>query len=156
MEQPDNAKKYLIKELPPQAYLAEATVVTVRQGYLHAEEDSELKVVERIEPGEFWFIGKTIVGGNRQKSKIQITKEIFDILFALTEGKRILKKTYEFKDGESSVRLDDFLQETSLGKIKIMEVDDPDQRKPLFEEAGMIDVVDVSSDPRYLNQNLAN
>lgn len=163
MKSIDNAKKYLLTELPSADYLAKATLKTVRQGYLRKEGACEAKVVEYKEKDEYSVIVKSSESAGREVSKLLISKEIFELLFQGSADQRISKKRYELKDGDFILRFDDFIEDTKLGKIKMLEVDvAPGVAGRKAEDYSFPDEPwaqgrkDVSDDPAYLNRNLAN
>lgn len=83
-------RKFLVKKAPE--ILPARSFETITQGYLHIDDNSEIRLRQK---GKEHFqtikIGK---GKNRKEIEITLTKEQFDVLWPLTERKRVIKTRY--------------------------------------------------------------
>ena len=164
MKKEDNAKKFVLKYFPSKKILQYSNIQTIKQGFLRVTKNIEVKVVEKKEQNEYWIICKSnIAGKGRSVEKIKINKPIFDFLFATTKGQRIIKERFTIVDGDYELRFDKFINKTKQGKIWMLELDKittnnhKDQSRYLFpnNEKWTNELLDVSDDEKYLNQNLA-
>ncbi len=153
---PDNARKFLLQGFPDAAYLAEATKIrTGSHGWLRKGE-REMKVSGYEEAGEYFLTEKVPDADGRNKGRSDISQEVFDMLFGLTDGARIRKACHMFDEDGLALRFDDFLDPTAMGMIRMLEVDGSRAAEwQLPDEAWARGAVEVTHDPRYLNQNLA-
>ncbi len=157
MKTNDNAKKFVLASLPGAEYLSSAVIRVVRVGYLQTTPESEVKILGYDELNEYFLTQKKKgLSSGREKSREPISKEVFEMLYPLTEGKRVHKKCYIFDQEKFKLRFDDFLDQTTLGKIQMLEVEGLEGEEYAFpKETWTEGIIDVTDDPKYLNQNLA-
>ena len=143
-------KKFLLRKLPDGI----AKGIKIRQGYLSVG-DPEVRVREK---GERYFLTKK--GGEgfvRQEEEHEITKEVFEILWLLTENARIEKTRYEIVAADGLTWEIDKFQTAYNEGLFTAEVELPDESivpeiPPAIAEVIEIEVTD---DAMYKNKNLA-
>jgi len=124
------------------------------QGYLPG-----VKVRERLrreELGDEVRFLRTIKAG-RGVQRIEIeettTREVFDVLWPLTEGARVLKRRYTVEDAGLVWEIDEFLdRELVLAEVELPSADVqppiPRWLEPVLDR-------EVTTEDRYVNLNLA-
>lgn len=142
-------KKFLLRNLPNGI----TKPTKIRQGYLSVG-NPEARV--RAKGAKFFLTRKGGAGFVRQEEEYEISKEIFEILWSLTESARIEKTRYEIVGEDGLIwEIDEF--QTSLTGLLLAEVELPDESvipeiPPAIAAAIESDVTD---DEAYKNKNLA-
>ncbi len=143
-------KKFLLRSLPTGA----ANVTKIRQGYLSVG-DPEVRV--RAKGEKFFLTGKSGAGFVRQEQEYEISKEIFNLLWALTGNARIEKTRYEIvADDGLKWEIDEF-QISRIERLFLAEVELPNESvvpEIPFVIAAVIER-DVTDEEAYKNKNLA-
>ena len=143
-------KKFLLRSLPTGA----ANGTKIRQGYLSVG-DPEVRV--RAKGERFFLTRKSGAGFVRQEEEYKITKEIFDILWSLTENARIEKTRYEIvADDGLKWEIDEF-QISRIERLFLAEVELLNESvvpEIPFVIAEVIEK-DVTDEEAYKNKNLA-
>ncbi len=164
----DNGRKFVIRELPGDAYLTGCAPRILHQGYLRIDLENEMKVVEKVlgfaadSRVEHWVVLKTSSLAGREAEKKALDKAMFDFLFRGTVGQQTHKIRYEITEGDYVLYFDKFVQPTKKGELFMFEVDVVDGSTAKLEdyvfpaEAWAEGRIEVSNNPSYLNQNLAN
>jgi adenylate cyclase len=144
----ERERKYLVAEMPPLPPSGDS----LRQGYVAT--DGEVAVRVRESNAEHRTL--TIKGGRgavRTELEWPITREQFDALWALTDGRRIEKTRYRLPLGEHVAELDVFAG--TLAGLVLVEVEfDSDAAMARFEPPRWFGD-DVTDDRRYTNAALA-
>jgi CYTH domain-containing protein len=143
-------KKFLLRSLPTGA----ANGTKIRQGYLSVG-DPEVRV--RAKGKRFFLTGKSGAGFVRQEQEYEISKEIFDILWALTGNARIEKTRYEIvADDELKWEIDEF-QISRIERLFLAEVELPNELVVPEIPPAIAEVIerDVTDEEAYKNKNLA-
>jgi CYTH domain-containing protein len=143
-------KKFLLKSLPEGI----GQGIKILQGYLSVG-DPEVRV--RSKDDRFFLTRKGGEGFVREEEEYEISRQIFEILWPLTENARIEKTRYEIivEDG-LTWEIDEFHSAQTEG-LFLAEIELPDESaKPLIPSniAAVIEK-DVTDDPVYKNKNLA-
>lgn len=86
-------RKFLVNGLPSIKEI-KAPALNVEQGYLSIQPYYEVRISNRLK-----LTRKIGEGLSRQEDQIDISKEIFDMLWPLTEGKRIYKNRFFYDAG---------------------------------------------------------
>jgi CYTH domain-containing protein/CHAD domain-containing protein len=142
-------RKYLLRGLPDAARLAPSSELV--QGYLPGDRLRERLRREAGPEGErFWRTVKLGKGVTRTEVEEPTTREIFEAMWPLTEGKRLRKRRYRKDRWE----IDEFLdRDLVLAEIELASEDEPvaipDWLAPWVER-------EVTGEPTYLNLNLAS
>lgn len=143
-------KKFLLRSLPTGA----ANGTKIRQGYLSVG-SPEVRV--RAKGEKFFLTGKSGAGFVRQEQEYEISKDVFDILWALTGNARIEKTRYEIvADDGLKWEIDEF-QISRIERLFLAEVELPNESvvpeiPPVISEVIERDVTDEEA---YKNKNLA-
>jgi len=143
-------RKFLIASLPPD--LDKFPKKEISQGYLAITPDgTEVRLREK--GNKYYQTIKTAGGKIRGETEIEITKEQFQSLWPMTEGKRVEKTRYEIPYQNSLIELDVYAG--SLKGLLTAEVE-------FKTEKGSNEFTppdwfgkEVTEDKRYKNQNLA-
>jgi len=144
-------RKFLVWEVPADLDSHPATLI--HQGYLAIDPDgSEVRVRRRGE--RRYLTCKRGHGLVRDEAEIEITEPQFDVLWPLTDGRRIEKTRYEIGAGESRViELD--VYRGGLEGLVVAEIEFPGPADADAFDAPVWFGPDVTSDDRYKNQRLA-
>jgi CYTH domain-containing protein len=141
-------RKFLVASKP--AGLGEGT--PIRQGYLPLDiEDVELRVRAK---GEARVV--TVKGGHgqsRDEQEGEIGSAAFEVLWPLTEGRRIEKTRYEIEHGELTIELDEYGGDLEGLLVAEIEFDSADEAER-FEPPGWLGR-ELTGDERYSNAALA-
>ena len=143
-------KKFLLRSLPTGA----ANGTKIRQGYLSVG-SPEVRV--RAKGEKFFLTGKSGAGFVRQEQEYEISKEIFDILWALTGNARIEKTRYEIvADDGLKWEIDEF-QISRIERLFLAEVELPNESVVPEIPPAIAEVIerDVTDEEAYKNKNLA-
>ncbi len=143
-------RKFLLRGLP--AGIAEG--IKIRQGYLSVGEP-EVRV--RAKGEKFFLTGKSGAGFVRQEEEHEISKEVFEMLWSLTENARIEKTRYEIPGQDGLIWEIDEFQTRSTEGLFLAEVELPDESVVPEIPPGIAQVIesDVTNDEMYKNKNLA-
>lgn len=111
-------RKFLLDELP--AATADVEPTRIDQGYLAVTDDLEVRV--RARAGDHLLTVKGGRGAVRTEVTLPVSREQFDDLWALTEGRRISKQRWVLPyDSQAEVEVDCF--EAGLDGLLIAEVE---------------------------------
>jgi len=145
-------RKYLLSELPSAS--ADARSVEVEQGWLPGTRLLErLRRVCSAEKETYFRTVKLGTGLVRTEIEEETTKEVFDQLWPLTEGKRVRKRRYYVPDDGAIWELDEFVdRELVLAEIELPSAD-TEVRLPEWLQPVL--VREVTGEPEYANVNLA-
>lgn len=143
-------KKFLLKSIP--AGIGKGTKIL--QGYLSSGHP-EVRVRAK---GEKFFLTRKGSGDFvREEEEYEISKEIFEILWSLTENARIEKTRYEISGGDGLIwEIDEFHSPQTEG-LFLAEVELPDENLTPQIPPEIAEVIerDVTLDSLYKNKNLA-
>lgn len=144
-------RKFLVRRLPPN--LSEFTHVEMSQGYL-AIAPGGVQVRLRKAGEQLSLTFKRNWGSGREEREIQISAEQFDVLWPATAEKRLTKTRYDVPLGDRVVEIDIY-GDRNAGLV-VAEVEFEDEKAAReFQPPDWLGE-DVSGDPRYSNQLLAN
>jgi adenylate cyclase len=144
-------RKFLVWEVP--ADLDSHPATAIHQGYLAIDPDgSEVRVRRRGE--RRYLTTKRGHGLVRDEAEIEITEAQFDVLWPLTDGRRIEKTRYVISAAENLViELD--VYGGGLKGLVVAEIEFPGPTDADAFDAPAWFGPDVTSDDRYKNQRLA-
>ena len=153
-------KKYVIMDNRSLAAIKAAAteVVELAQGYLAIDEHTEVRVRRKDNDGQTTFV-QTVKGGSglvRDEVEFALTEKQFSALWPITQGRRIEKTRYQVPiDGDMMAEVD--IYHGALSGHATVEVECPNEETAsnfsLPSYFGK--VVDVTTDQRYKNQQLA-
>jgi adenylate cyclase len=142
-------RKFLVKQLPDNLQQYPSTQIT--QGYLAITEDGT-EVRLRKKGDRYFQTVKSGFGLQRGETEIEISKDQFEKLWSMTEGKRIEKLRFEIDYLGIKVELD--IYSGSLEGLIVAEVEFPsiEQAKSFVPPSCF--GREVTEDERYKNRNL--
>jgi adenylate cyclase len=141
-------RKFLVSE-PPDLGGTESD--EIHQGYLAIGSDGEVRLRRRGE--KLVLTAKRGSGIARDEAEIQLEEADFDVLWPLTEGRRLRKRRHVIPYGDLDIELD--VYEGDLEGLLVAEIEFPSE-----DEARALEPPDwlgeeVTGDERYLNETLA-
>jgi adenylate cyclase len=124
----------------------------ISQGYLAIGEAGEEVRLRRI-GGEAYLTVKRGLGEVRDEEEVGLDRSQFDVLWPLTEGRRVTKTRYWIPAGESELELD--VYEGELAGLVTAEVEfDSEASADAFQPPDWLGQ-EVTEDDRYKNESLA-
>ncbi|MBX3246870.1 MAG: CHAD domain-containing protein [Myxococcales bacterium] len=152
VRQTETERKYLLRTLPPEARRHPCKELS--QGYLPGEKLQER--VRREERGrEVRYLRTLKAGRGVQRIEVEeaTTAEVFDVLWTLTEGRRVIKRRYRVEEGGLVWEIDEFLDRALvLAEVELPASDVqppiPSWLRPHLER-------EVTGEDAYVNLNLA-
>jgi CHAD domain-containing protein/CYTH domain-containing protein len=145
-------RKYLLSGMPPS--LEGQPFREIEQGYIPGERLHER--VRRVrKDGSEWYVRTVKVGSGIRRIELQedTDRETFEVLWPLTEGRRVTKRRYRVPEGGLTWEVDEFTDR----ELVLAEVELPSEDvKPRLPEWIAAHVVrEVTGESEYLNMNLA-
>ncbi len=145
-------RKFLLSALPPACEGREA--VEIDQGYLPGERLIERIRRKRTPEGET-YVRTVKLGEGMVRIEVEeaCTADVFQKLWSLTEGRRVQKRRYAIPDGSLVWEIDEFLDRA----LWLAEVELPTEDTEAALPGWLAPYVEreVTSDPEYVNANLA-
>jgi CYTH domain-containing protein len=144
-------KKFLLRTLP--TGITKGTKIL--QGYFSVG-NPEVRV--RAKGEKFFLTRKGGEGFVREEEEYEISKEVFEILWSLTENARIEKTRYEIIGEDGLIWEIDEFQTTLTEGLFLAEVELPDESVVPEIPPSIAEVIerDVTTDGMYKNKNLAS
>ena len=144
-------KKFLLKEMPED--LKQYPNNEIYQGYIVITDD-DIEVRVRKKGRKYSQTIKKGWGLERSETEIELDEKQFEILWPLTEGKRVEKTRYEIGYGDKIIELDIYrgkLEGLITAEIEFKSVDESKEfiTPDWFGE-------EITNDERYKNKNLAS
>jgi CHAD domain-containing protein/CYTH domain-containing protein len=145
-------RKYLLSGMPPS--LEGQPFREIEQGYIPGERLHER--VRRVrKDGSEWYVRTVKVGSGIRRIELQedTDRETFEVLWPLTEGRRVTKRRYRVPEGGLTWEVDEFTDRD----LVLAEIELPSEEvKPRLPEWIAPYVVrEVTGESEYLNMNLA-
>ncbi|MDJ0520856.1 MAG: hypothetical protein QNJ90_02145 [Planctomycetota bacterium] len=145
-------RKYLLARAPDLP--AGATATDIEQGYLPSEQMEER--VRRIQDADGVRYKRTIKLGSgirRLEIEEELEQHVFEVFWALTEGRRIRKRRHEVRHGDAVWEVDEFLdRDLWLAEIELPNAEHAFQVPGWLEAAGAREVTESGE---YANRRLA-
>jgi adenylate cyclase len=146
-------RKYLLRGMPkcptPEA------VLEIDQGYLPGVKVLERVRRERAATGVVRYFRTMKIGSGLVRTELEdeTDEQLFNHLWALTEGRRVKKRRHVVRHGEDRWEIDEFLdRELYLAELELASADEqieiPDWLKPVL-------VREVTDERAYTNRSLA-
>jgi CHAD domain-containing protein/CYTH domain-containing protein len=148
----EHERKYLLSAVPPRA--GEEPAVEIVQGWLPGSRLRErVRRVLRDGTERYFRAVKRGAGAVRVEAEEETTREVFETLWPLTEGRRVAKRRHRVRDGARLWEIDTFTDR----ELVIAEVELPAHVAEVAvpEWLGPFVLREVTGDPAYLNENLA-
>ena len=142
-------RKFLLDGLPPA--VRDVRGEPIRQGYLAVDGDTEVRV--RITPQAATLTIKSGRGGVRTEEELALDERRAEALWALTEGRRIVKTRRRVPGDGAEVEVDEY--GGTLAGLLVAEVEFDDQEASRAFEAPSWFARELTGDDRYSNRNLA-
>ena len=145
-------RKYLLSGMPPS--LEGQPFREIEQGYIPGERLHER--VRRVRKGGTeWYVRTVKVGSGIRRIELQedTDRETFEVLWPLTEGRRVIKRRYQVPEGGLTWEVDEFTDRD----LVLAEIELPSEEvKPRLPDWIAPYVVrEVTDESEYLNMNLA-
>lgn len=146
-------RKFLVHSIPEDLISYEA--IEINQGYLAIEPNgTEIRLRQK---DDSYFLtaksGASEEGLVRAEREIPLTRELFDVLWPATEGRRIEKTRYKIPAGQHTIELDVF--KGSLSGLILAEIEFPSVAESTAFKPPLWFGADVTADKAFKNQNLA-
>jgi len=142
-------RKFLILDLPRN--IKDYTSYEINQGYLVITDNIEFRL--RRKNVKYYQTIKTGQGLTRGEYEIELSSVQFDLLWPLTEGKRVEKTRYEIRDKSSIIELD--IYRGPLKGLITAEVEfNSKQASNKFQPPQWFGK-EITLDSRYKNKNLS-
>jgi len=123
----------------------------IEQGYLAVGADGEVRLHNKGE--RMLLTVKRGAGLSRGEAEVEITPEQFDVLWPLTEGRRLRKRRHVLPHDGLEIEVD--VYEGELEGLIVAEVEFGSEKEArAFEPPDWLGD-DVTGDERFLNENLA-
>jgi len=142
-------RKFLVKKLPVITENIDNHVI--QQGYIFISEKMEIRI-RKIGSIYFQTI-KTGEGLSRGEYEIELSSDQFDLLWPLTEGKRVEKTRFEIEYANLLIELD--IYSGNLEGLYTAEVEFPSETKSKKFNPPEWFGEEITFDSRYKNKNLA-
>ena len=142
-------RKFLVKKLP--AIPENIDNHVIQQGYIFISEKIEIRI-RKIGSIYFQTI-KTGEGLSRGEYEIELSSDQFDLLWPLTEGKRVEKTRFEIEYANLLIELD--IYSGNLEGLYTAEVEFPSETKSKKFTPPEWFGEEITLDSRYKNKNLA-
>ena len=141
-------RKFLVTE-PPN--LDDADSDEIDQGYLAIGEDGEVRLRRKGE--RLLLTAKRGAGISREEGEVELDRDGFDLLWPLTEGRRLHKRRHVLPYEGLEIEVDVYAGE--LDGLVIAEIEFGSQEEArAFQPPDWLGE-DVTGDPRFLNETLA-
>lgn len=145
-------RKFLLKEMP--AALRETASLEVRQGWLPGTVLQErLRCLAANGEARYYRTVKAGTGMERVEIEEETSPELFERLWPLTEGRRVVKRRYHRRDRGLTWEVDVFAdRELVLAEVELPAVTTPVELPKWLRDAV---VREVTGEAEYVNVNLA-
>lgn len=151
--------KFLVDELPADIDLENMPRIVLHQGYVVVNSDGAETRIRSFDNERFELTVKSAGMIQRSEQTIKLPREMFEVLWSQTVGKRVEKTRYNIPYGKHTIELD--VYEGHLTGLMTAEVEfsgrseDAEVKAQVFEPPTWFGR-NVSKDRRYKNQNLAH
>jgi len=145
-------ERKFLAEAPPD--LGGYACSEIEQGYLALagpERGAEVRLRKRGD--ELTLTVKSAGGQVREEEEIELDRDEFERLWALTEGRRLAKRRYLIPHGELTIELD--VYSGDLDGLRVAEVEFDDERAASEFEPPDWFGSEVTGKDEYLNETLA-
>lgn len=145
-------RKFLLRGLPPAAHAAPP--VEIQQGYLPGTRLVErLREVRRNGDARWWRTVKSGTGVSRLELEEETSREVFERVWPLTAGRRVVKRRYCVPSGNLTWEVDEFLDRD----LVLAEVELPAADSPVEPPEWLAPYIDreVTDEVEYTNLRLA-
>jgi adenylate cyclase len=141
-------RKFLVPETPD---LSGTDSDEIEQGYLAIGSDGEVRL--RRKGGRLLLTAKRGSGISRDEAEVELDREPFELLWPLTEGRRLHKRRHVIPHGDLRIEVDVYEGELEGLVVADIEFSSEDEARA-FQPPDWIGE-EVTGDERYLNETLA-
>jgi adenylate cyclase len=141
-------RKFLVPETPD---LSGTDSDEIEQGYLAIGSDGEVRL--RRKGGRLLLTAKRGSGISRDEAEVELDREPFELLWPLTEGRRLHKRRHVIPHGDLRIEVDVYEGELEGLVVAEIEFSSEDEARA-FQPPDWIGE-EVTGDERYLNETLA-
>lgn len=151
--------KFLVDELPSDLNLENVPHTVLRQGYVVVNSDGAETRIRSFDNERFELTVKSGDMVQRSEQTVKLPREMFEVMWHQTAGRRVEKTRYNIPYGKYTIELD--IYEGHLTGLITAEVEftgrpeEADVKASVFEPPVWFGR-DVSKDRRFKNQNLAH
>lgn len=150
MGQMEIERKFILARVPDDI-IADCAGEAIRQGYLLYDDGRELRIRQRGD--HYWMTVKQGQGLSRHEQECEIPEAQFNMLWPLTQGRRVEKIRYSVPVGKHQFEIDLF--SGALSGLIVLEVEFPNiEASQVFVEPDFI-AFEVTEDTAYKNAVLA-
>ena len=143
-------RKFLVLELP-RNLLQAAQPLAIRQGYLLAEPDRELRLREA--GTDLTLTKKFGQGLVREEQELSINRALFEFLWPMTQGRRLKKHRYCFELDQHLCELD--IYQGRLAGLCVLEVEFATEAQARAYEPPQFAARELTGATAFKNLNLA-
>jgi CHAD domain-containing protein/CYTH domain-containing protein len=145
-------RKYLLRTLPD--VVRETSPLQLRQGYLPGSLLLERVREVQSSNGATWYrTVKSGAGVSRIELEDETTREVFEAMWPLTDGRRVVKRRYRIPDGDLVWEIDEFTdRDLVLAEVELQSAD-AKVEPPAWLAPHVVG--EVTDDPAYTNFSLA-
>lgn len=145
-------RKYLLSHLPDPR--PQGDVMFIEQGYLPGQ-----RLIERLRRvttnnSVFWYRTVKVGSGiTRMELDEPTTREVFEAMWPLTEGRRVTKRRHEIRHGDMIWQIDEFTdRELVLAEVELTDAGEVPELPPWLASCFVREVTEESA---YVNAQLA-
>lgn len=144
-------RRFALDAPPPEEWLAGQPCTDIRQGYVLVENGNELRV--RDKGGRFLMTRKSGHGLIREEVEEEVSQAVFDLVWPLTQGRRVEKRRHHVRQGELQLEVDQYFG--ALDGFWSLEVEfDSAEQAHAFQPPDFVGL-EVTQDKRFNNAQLA-
>jgi CYTH domain-containing protein len=141
-------RKFVVHEPPD---LGGTDADEIDQGYLAIGPEGEVRL--RRKGDHFLLTAKRGQGLSREESEVELDRDAFHRLWALTEGRRLHKRRHVISDGDRKIEVDVYAGD--LDGLVVAEIEFPSEEEARAYDPPEWFGEEVTGDHRYLNETLA-
>lgn len=143
-------RRFIVNALPP-AIIANQPCSEIRQGYVAADPGKELRA--RDKNRRYFLTRKRGTGLVREEHEIEVGLDVFEMIWPLTEGRRVEKTRYHVEQAGLTMEID--IYHGDLNGRMSLEVEFPDPQAANAYQPPAWAGQEVTEDSRYNNAQLA-
>lgn len=146
-------RKWLVETVPPEVEGGRWDTRKLEQGYLAVTDDVEVRI-RRADGATAWLAVKSSPGLTRVEEELVLDDGVFERLWPLTEGRRLVKHRYS-READRGVLLELDVYDGSLDGLAVLEVEFPSEEAAAAFTAPDWAGAEVTGNRAYANQTLA-
>ncbi len=147
----ERQRRYLLSGAPPS--LEGSRTVEVTQGWLPGERFREQVRRVRAAGGERYWRALEVGGARSVNAEEETTREVFEALWPLTEGRRVVKRRTAVEEGRRTWNIDEFVDRGLVMAVATLPADEVDLVLPVWLRP--LVALEVTDDPARSDEGLA-